>query len=59
MESLTKAQLLELLKEHLTISITTQPQDDYYRGTVGYDIKVDLSFDGTLISESTDSITLK
>ena len=29
MESLTKAQLLELLKEHLTISITTQPQDDH------------------------------
>lgn len=51
-----KEQLLKLLKDNLTISIKTERQDDYYRGLVGYDVKVTISLDNTVISESSDSI---
>lgn len=59
MEGLSKEQLLSLLKEHLKISITTKPHEDYYKGVTGYDINVQLHLGTELISESTDTIDVK
>lgn len=52
---MTKEELLELLKESLTISITTDYHSGYYNDNY-HQIKVELRLDDEVISTSTDSI---
>jgi hypothetical protein len=51
---MTKEELLKLLKENLSISISTQPF-----GPEGVRISVGLYFDGELISESYDTFSIE
>jgi hypothetical protein len=56
---MTKEEIIQFLRDNLTISVTTEPHDDFYRGVTGYDIKVKVSLAEEVISESYDSIDIK
>lgn len=52
---MNKEELLELLRENLTISITTDYQSGYYNENY-HKIKVEIKFDDEVISSSEDTI---
>jgi hypothetical protein len=54
---MTKEELLELLKENLSISINTETYQSF--GPEGVRISVGLFFDGELISESYDTFSIE
>ena len=59
MNSPEALEVIEYLKENLKIKIETKAIDDYYRGTVGYDIKVLICIAEEEISVDESSISIK
>ena len=54
--NMTEEELLQLLKEKLSISISTEVDTGYYSNSLK--IRIKLSLDGEEISSATDSIDL-
>jgi hypothetical protein len=56
---MNKEELIQFLKENLTIKLTTKEETDFYRGLVGYELNVEIHLGNEIISSSSDSIDIK